>query len=50
MAAVILLSQLYNRPVHICHVAKKEEVGVADVGVAMSYSLHAFVDIIDQGG
>lgn len=29
MAAVILLSQLYNRPVHICHVARKEEVGVA---------------------
>lgn len=29
MAAIILLSQLYNRPVHICHVARKEEVGVA---------------------
>ena len=30
MAAIILLSQLYNRPVHICHVAKREEVGVAN--------------------
>ena len=25
-AAVILLAQLYQRPVHICHVARKEEV------------------------
>ena len=30
MAAIILLSQLYNRAVHICHVAKREEVGVAE--------------------
>lgn len=25
-AAVILLAELYQRPVHICHVARKEEV------------------------
>ena len=25
-AAVILLADLYKRPVHICHVARKEEV------------------------
>ena len=25
-AAVLLVAQLYQRPVHICHVARKEEV------------------------
>ena len=28
-AAVLLLAELYQRPVHICHVARKEEVGVS---------------------
>ncbi len=28
-AAVILLAQLYKRPIHVCHVARKEEVGGA---------------------
>ena len=41
MAAVILLSQLYNRPVHICHVAKREEVGVAVSG--RGYKLSSWV-------
>ena len=27
-AAVILLAELYKRPVHICHVARRDEVGV----------------------
>ena len=26
MAAVLLLADLYKRPVHVCHVARKEEV------------------------
>lgn len=26
-AAVILLAELFKRPVHVCHVARKEEVG-----------------------
>ncbi len=28
VAAVLMVAQLYQRPVHICHVAKKEEVRV----------------------
>ena len=28
-AAVILLAELYKRHVHVCHVARKEEVGGA---------------------
>ena len=27
-AAVLLVAQLYQRPVHICHVARKEEVSI----------------------
>ena len=27
-AAVILLAELYKRHVHVCHVARREEVGV----------------------
>lgn len=30
-AAVILLSELYKRSVHICHVARKEEVGYPQI-------------------
>ena len=26
VAAILMVAQLYQRPVHICHVAKKEEV------------------------
>lgn len=26
MAAILMVAQLYQRPVHICHVARKEEV------------------------
>lgn len=26
MAALILLAELYRRPVHVCHVARKQEV------------------------
>ena len=25
-AAVLFLASLYNRPVHVCHVARKEEI------------------------
>ncbi len=32
-AAVILMSQLYNRPVHIAHVARKEEVSYFSCGI-----------------
>ena len=46
MAAVVLLSQLYNRPVHICHVAKREEVGVAESGCGYLHAL--FTDPTDQ--
>ncbi|CAI8057001.1 CAD protein [Geodia barretti] len=28
MAAVLLLADLYKRPVHVCHVARKEEISV----------------------
>lgn len=28
VAAVLLVAQLYHRPVHVCHVARKEEVRV----------------------
>ena len=27
-AAVILMAELYQRPVHICHVARKDEVTI----------------------
>ena len=43
MAAVVLLSQLYNRPVHICHVAKREEVGVAESGRGYKYSDYIYI-------
>lgn len=26
VAAILMVAQLYQRPVHICHIAKKEEV------------------------
>lgn len=26
VAAVLMVAQLYQRPVHICHVARREEV------------------------
>lgn len=28
VAAILMVAQLYQRPVHICHVAKKEEVSL----------------------
>lgn len=28
VAAILMVAQLYQRPVHICHVAKKEEVNI----------------------
>ena len=30
-AAVLLLAELYKKPVHVCHVARKEEVDSACV-------------------
>ena len=30
MAAVLLLADLYKRPVHVCHVARREEVRAFD--------------------
>lgn len=27
-AAVLLLASLHNRPIHICHVARKEEIEI----------------------
>lgn len=26
VAAILMVAQLYQRPVHICHIARKEEV------------------------
>ena len=31
MAAVILLAQLYNRRIHICHVSRKQEIELIKV-------------------
>lgn len=28
VAAILMVAQLYQRPVHICHIAKKEEVRI----------------------
>lgn len=39
VAAILMVAQLYQRPVHICHVAKKEEV---------KYSLEFFFHIFYQ--
>lgn len=28
LAAVLLLAKLHNRPIHVCHVARKEEIEI----------------------
>ncbi len=44
-AAVILLAELYKRPVHVCHVARKEEVSgpAAMLAPALKFISHMII-------
>lgn len=44
MAAVILLAELYKRHVHVCHVARKEEVRVTSVFSVTDCNVESVVD------
>ena len=41
VAAVLMVAQLYQRSVHICHIAKKEEVRDRPRGAVLTLRTHS---------